>query len=192
MKRFLILTVALVASLSAFSQKIAHLDRAALVKSMPESVAAEAQLAASQNEYKSAYGNLEAEYNTLVQEYQANAETWGKPILEIKVKAIQQKEQALSEFEQTASADLQEQQNILYMPIIEKADKAIADVAKENGITYVIDSGLGVLLYMGGEDIIDKVKTKLAIPLTPATPVKPAPTNGAGTPAPAPGMTPKK
>ena len=190
MKRFLILTVALVASLSAFSQKIAHLDRAALVKSMPESVAAEAQLAVLQNDYKSAYGNLEAEYNTLVQEYQANAETWGKPILEIKVKAIQQKEQSLAEFEQTASADLQEQQNVLYMPIIEKADKAITDVAKENGITYVIDSGLGVLLYMGGEDILDKVKAKLGISLTPATPVKPAPTNGAGTPAP--GMTPKK
>jgi outer membrane protein len=190
MKRFLILTVALVASLSAFSQKLAHLDRAALVKSMPESVAAEAQLATLQNEYKTAYATLESEYNALVQEYQTYSETWAKPILEVKVKAIQQKEQSLAEFEQTASTDLQEQQNVLYMPIIEKADKAIAEVAKENGITYVIDSGLGVLLYMGGDDILDKVKTKLGIPLTPATPVKPAPGNGAGTPAP--GMTPKK
>ena len=190
MKRFLILTVALVASLSAFSQKIAHLDRAALVKSMPESVDAEAKLVVLQNDYKSAYDNLQGEYDALVQEYQTYAETWAKPILEIKVKAIQQKEQSLAEFEQTASNDLQNQQNVLYMPIIEKADKAIADVAKENGITYVIDSGLGVLLYTGGEDLLDKVKTKLAIPLTPATPVKPAPTNGAGTPAP--GMVPKK
>ena len=192
MKRFLILTVALVASLSAFSQKMAHLDRAALVKSMPESVAAEAQLTVLQNDYKTAYANLEAEYNALVQDYQANAETWAKPILEIKVKAIQQKEEALATFEQTASTDLQNQQNVLYTPIIEKTDKAIADVAKENGITYVIDSGLGVLLYAGGEDILDKVKTKLGIPLTPATPVKPAPTNGTGAPAPAPGAAPKK
>lgn len=190
MKRFLILTVALVASLSAFSQKIAHLDRAALVKSMPESVDAEAKLAVLQNDYKSAYDNLQAEYDALVADYQANSKNWATALLEIKVKAIQQKEQSLAEFEQTASNDLQNQQNVLYTPIIEKADKAIADVAKEQGITYVIDSGLGVLLYMGGEDLLDKVKTKLGIPLTPVAPVKPAPTNGAGTPAP--GMTPKK
>lgn len=189
MKRFLILTVALVASLSAFSQKIAHLDRAALVKSMPESVAAEEQLKVLQKQYETAYGEIEAEYNAMVQEYQANSGTWPKSILESKVKAIQQKEQSLSEFEQSASTDLQAQQNILYTPIIEKADKAIADVSKENGITYVIDSGLGVLLYSGGEDLLDKVKTKLGIPLTPATtPTKTPPTNG----VPAPGMTPKK
>ena len=110
--------------------------------------------------------------------------------MDIKVKAIQQKEQDLAEFEQSATADLQKLENDLYTPIVAKAEKAIAEVAKENGITYVIDSGLGVLLYMGGEDLLDKVKTKLGIPLTPATPVKPAPTNGAGTPAP--GMAPKK
>jgi outer membrane protein len=192
MKRFLILTVALVASLSAFSQKIAHLDRKTLIEAMPESVAAKAELEARRGQYSTQYQTLQTEYEALATDYQANSKTWAPAITDLKIKAIQQKEQDLSEFEQSATTDLQKLEAELYTPIIEKADKAIADVAKENGITYVIDSGLGVLLYMGGEDILDKVKAKLAIPLTPATPVKPAPTNGAGTPAPAPGMTPKK
>lgn len=175
MKRFLIFTAAVLLSVSAFSQKIAHLDRAALIKSMPESVEAEAKLMNAKKEYETIYSTYEAEYQQMVNDFQANQSTMPKAVLEIKVKAIQNKEQELMQFEQSASQDLQDQQNTLYTPIIEKADKAIADVAKANGYTYVIDSGLGVLLYAGGDDILDKVKLQLGIPLTPAPAPAPAP-----------------
>lgn len=49
----------------------------------------------------------------------------------------------------------------LVQPLIDKAKKAIEEVAKENGFTYIIDTSSGALLYSGGEDILPLVKKKL-------------------------------
>ncbi len=153
-------------SIATFAQKIGHIDRTALIKAMPETAEVEKRLATVQQEYATAYQSMEQEYNQMVQEAQANQKTWPEAILQAKVKAIQDKEQQIAQFEQTASEDLQKQQASLYQPIIDKASKAIEDVAKENGFTYIIDSSVGVLLYAGGEDILPLTKTKLAIPAT--------------------------
>ena len=63
----------------------------------------------------------------------------------------------------------------MLQPLIDKIGKAIEDVAKENGYAYIIDASTGVLLYRGGDDVTDLIKTKLGIPLTPTTET-PAPT----------------
>ena len=47
---------------------------------------------------------------------------------------------------------------------IDKAKKAIEDVAKENNYNYVFDSGVGVLLYQrDSDDIMPMVKKKLGL-----------------------------
>lgn len=163
MKKLLVLGVAVMMSVIGYAQKIGHLDRTALIQAMPETKEVEKKLAGIQEEYRVAYQAMETEYNGMVQEAQANQKTWPQAILESKVKAIQDKEQQIAQFEQTASEDLQKQQQALYQPIIDKATKAIEDVAKENGYIYVIDSGLGVLLYSGGDDLLPLAKTKLGI-----------------------------
>ena len=59
---------------------------------------------------------------------------------------------------------MQKKQNDLLIPIIEKAQKAIQDVAKEKGIKYVLDSAPGKgLIVFDGEDLLPAVKTKLKI-----------------------------
>jgi outer membrane protein len=58
-------------------------------------------------------------------------------------------------------------------PIIDKAKKAIEDVAKENGYTYIFDSSVGVLLYYeNSDDIMTLVKKKLGLSLTAPAPKK--------------------
>jgi outer membrane protein len=52
----------------------------------------------------------------------------------------------------------------LTSPIIEKARKAVEDVATENSYTYVFNSTEGLLLYATpSDDITDLVKAKLGI-----------------------------
>lgn len=171
MKKLILMSVVVFMSTLAFAQKIGHIDRTALIKAMPETAEVEKKLAGIQQEYATAYQAMEQEYNQMVQDAQANQKVWPEAILQSKVKAIQDKEQQIAQFEQTASEDLQKQQATLYQPIIDKAAKAIEDVAKENGFIYIIDSSVGVLLYTGGEDILPLTKTKLAIPATaPTTP----------------------
>ena len=48
--------------------------------------------------------------------------------------------------------------------MIEKANQAINNVAKENGFTYVFDTASGSLLvFPDGDDILPLVKTKLGL-----------------------------
>jgi outer membrane protein len=49
-------------------------------------------------------------------------------------------------------------------PMIEKANQAIEDVAKENGYTYILDTSAGTVLYFPeSDDILPLVKTKLGL-----------------------------
>jgi outer membrane protein len=52
------------------------------------------------------------------------------------------------------------------MPIIEKAQEAVNVVAKEQGLTYVLDASASkaVVIYLdGGDDIMPLVKAQLGI-----------------------------
>ncbi|MGB0177823.1 MAG: OmpH family outer membrane protein, partial [Owenweeksia sp.] len=68
---------------------------------------------------------------------------------------------------QKAQEDLQQKQVELLTPIIEKATKAVQDVAKENGFTYILDSSpsKAVVIFAAdnSEDVMPKVKAKLGI-----------------------------
>jgi outer membrane protein len=52
----------------------------------------------------------------------------------------------------------------LLKPIQDRVNKAIKDVATENGFLYIFDSGMGVVLYADpAADATKLVKTKLGI-----------------------------
>ncbi|HNQ38924.1 MAG TPA: OmpH family outer membrane protein, partial [Prolixibacteraceae bacterium] len=76
-------------------------------------------------------------------------------------------QQRIQNFSQVAQQQLQQKQAEMLRPIFEKAQKAVADVAKEKGLIYVFDvSGeLGTVLYRSNEslDLLPLVKTKLGI-----------------------------
>ena len=61
----------------------------------------------------------------------------------------------------------------LYQPLLDKVNKAIADVAKEQAFTYVVDVTSGSLLYADEKnDLQNAVRQKLGLPaLSKPTPV---------------------
>ena len=59
---------------------------------------------------------------------------------------------------------LEERQEALLKPIVDRAKKAIEEVGKENGYTYIFDSGIGTVLYsQDSDDIMPLVKKKLGL-----------------------------
>ena len=60
---------------------------------------------------------------------------------------------------------LQQKQGELLQPVFDKAEKAIEEVAKEQGLMYVFDIGTKVVLYKSAQsvDVLPLVKTKLGI-----------------------------
>mgnify|MGYP002634432029 CR=1 FL=1 len=168
MKKLFILLVIGGMTLTAGAQKIGHIDSAALIEVWPGKDDLVKQLEAVQAELEGVLKQLQNDYVKLAKEIETKQKEWPKSLLELKVSELQGKEQDIARYQQSAQNDLAEKESELFQPVFDKAKEAIEKVAKANGFTYIIDSSVGVLLYAGGEDIMNLVKAELGIPLTAA------------------------
>jgi len=101
----------------------------------------------------------------MFQDYTTKQKTMSDLVRQAKEEDIQMKQQRIETFRQQADQQLQQKQQQLMVPIFEKADKAIADVAKENALIYVFDVSSRVVLYKSPQslDVLPLVKKKLGI-----------------------------
>ena len=163
MKNILLIAIT-VLSTSVFAQKLGHINSNDLLLSMPERNSVEQKIKTYAQELENQLGTMSKEYQATVQDYQAKEATMTDAIKQDKIKEITNLETRITEFQQTAQKDLQGKEESLLKPIIDKAKKAIEDVAKENNFTYIFDSGVGVLLYQkDSDDIMPLVKKKLGL-----------------------------
>ena len=80
----------------------------------------------------------------------------------MRAQEVQTDQQRYEQLRQTAYQEMQKKQADGLKPIVDKAQKAIEDVAAAKGILYVMDSTPGKgLLVKKGEDLFAAVKTKL-------------------------------
>lgn len=164
-------------SFAQTTKKIGHVALSEIVQLLPEKSAADTAYARYSAELEKEYYAMETEYSKLVEDYQLNAEKWSAEMKKLKEKKIQEKQQELQTFaQQTIPNELQEKQYKLTLPLIEKVEKAVKDVAKEKGYSYVFDRSEGQMLVWDDADALDvDVKKKLNISLTA---VAPTPTGG--------------
>ena len=165
-KMFLIAAMAFV-SLAATAQdfKFAYVDMNELIMLMPEMDAAREQLATAEKEAQETYNAMGEEYQTKAQQYQQKAETWTATIRESKGAELQQIEYRIQEFNQAISQELQQTQQTLQMPILEKAQNVVNELAKAKGVAYVVDRAS--LLYVDekqGVNLTPEARVKLNIP----------------------------
>ncbi len=144
--------------------KFGYINSNELFELMPGRDTIEAQL----REYKTTLENtiqaMLQEYQNKIQEYQVNVATMSDIIKQTKEKEITDLEARIQAFQQTADQDFTNKQAELFNPLLEKAKKAIKEVAEENGYTYIFDAGVGVLLYFEkGDNVLPLVKKNLGI-----------------------------
>lgn len=112
-----------------------------------------------ENQAQTMQSELESKYA----DYQANQATMSEIIRQTKEKEITDLQQRIEAFNQQAQYDIQNKQLELTQPLLDKAQKAIEEVAKENGFTYIINANVQILLYANGTDIMPLVKAKLGL-----------------------------
>src|ERR1035437_1739246 len=176
--------VALMIGTSANAQKIGHIRLDTLINLMPESKDARQKgteyYTKLEEQVKVMSGELQSKY----EDYQKQAGTMSDLIKQTKEKELQDLQKRIQDFQSQAQSDLQKKNDELSKPIYEKANKAIAAVAKENGYKYIFDSSIGGVLYSEpADDVMTLVMKKLGInPGTaapaPTTPNKLAPAAG--------------
>ncbi len=145
-------------------QKLAHINSNELLEMMPGMDSVQIKVEQYAKELQDTYMTLVTEFQNKSQEFEANQATFSDLIRQSKQRELENLRERIIEFQEMAEQDLMDHENKMLNPIIEKARKAIADVAEEKGYTYVLDSGMGSVLYSApSENIMSEVKAKLGI-----------------------------
>lgn len=164
--------IAIIACLLAFGGtamaqktiKLGHINSNDLMQIMPGRDSAQTVLQAEVQELETTLKTMQSEMEKRYNEYMENQSGWTELIRNTKQREIQDMGARIQEFQENAQKQLQQREQELLKPIIDRAKKAIEDVAAEGGYSYVFDSGVSALLYSPeSDDIMPLVKKKLGL-----------------------------
>lgn len=141
--------------------KIAHINTDELVASMPETKALQAKLEALGKSYNDEASKKETELEAKFKRYNEDFKNQTELVNNERTKEVQADAQKIEQFKQEAVKDIQRQQEEGLGPILEKAQKAIDEVAAALGYEYVINAQ--TLVVAKGKDLLPDVKAKLGI-----------------------------
>ena len=166
--RFFGALIAVILSVGAMqAQKYGHLNLGNAVAMMPETKAADAELEAFQKQMvakgEEMAKKFQENYNKLVQDAQTG--TFPPAALKKREEELVKERDAILKYEQEIEAAVQKKREELLKPIFDKVEKAIQEVAKENGYQLVFDSSIfnTLLFAQDQDDLMPLVKAKLGI-----------------------------
>jgi outer membrane protein len=168
MKKAFITIIAVALTTCIFAQttlKIGHVNSQELLQAMPESDSAQVKLEKAAKELQSQMESMQVEFNNKYQDYISKKDSYSELIRQTKETELQEMNQRIQQFQTTAEQDIQKQRTEIFKPILDKANKAIADVAKANGFTYILDISSGTVIFHADNsiDILPLVKQKLGL-----------------------------
>ena len=139
MKKILAIAALAFLTLGASAQKLGRVNFTELYQLAPEADAAREQINAMQAEAEETFNTMVEEYNSKASQYQQKSSTWTAAIKEAKEKELMDIQNRVQQFQQSFTQELQQKQAELMNPIMEKAQKAVQDLAKAQGIVAVFD-----------------------------------------------------
>ncbi len=165
-KTFLLFLGSILITTAAIAQttKFGYVDSRALLEVMPDYKKADGDLQAYAKSFQEQLETMGKEYQKKGQEYQSAEKTMTDAVREVKQKELVDLQTRMESTQQSAQDKVAKKREELLSPILEKADKAIKEVAKEQNYDYVFDASVGTLLYAKPtDDILPLVKAKLGI-----------------------------
>ncbi len=161
---FLVCCLTLVWAAKA-QEKFGHVNSQEILMTMPERVTIEKELDELQTQWENEMLKMREEYLAKIKEFQDKQATMPESIKQARQSEIMDLEQRISTFSQTASSDLQQKQQELLTPVIEKIRAAIDEVGKENDLIYIFDTATQSIIYSSpkANDVTQQVKKKLGI-----------------------------
>lgn len=147
------------------AQKFGHITSEELLQGMPEFDSAQIKVQELRQQYDLEIERIQVEINKKIEEFNQTEATLSNLIREAKASEIQEMQVRLQNFAQTAQQDLQQQSSAFIQPVMDKARKAIDEVAKELGLIYVFDLSQGNPVYTSEEsvDMLPLVKAKIGL-----------------------------
>lgn len=165
LKRITLAMGVLCIAIAVNAQKFGHISSELLLQAMPEYDSAQLKVQDLRQEYDLEIERIQVEINKKIEEFNQGEATMSDLIKEAKASEIQEMQVRLQNFAQTAQTSLQQQSMQFIQPVMDKARKAIEEVAKEKGLIYVFDLSQGNPIYNSEEslDMLPLVKASLGL-----------------------------
>lgn len=164
LSKVLFIAIAILFTTNVSAQKFGHVDFAKVYQAMPGLDSVQKQYRKYAEGLKMQMDAMQGEFENKFADYNANVTSMTTIIKQTKEKELQDLQGRIENFNASASQDLQAKEVELTTPLIERAKKAVQEVAKENGYTYIFNSAEGLLLYaVPSDDVMPMVKKKLNI-----------------------------
>jgi len=159
----LIIAIAFI-GMSAIAQKVGHLNSVELMGKIPAVKSANSQLESLSTQRKTRGEQMVKAFQAKIRETESKINELS-PVQRQKISEdLKRQEQEIMAYEQQVQKELAEKEKSLLQPILDKANKAISDVAKENGYSYIFDTSVGALLHVSpSEDVSALVLKKLGL-----------------------------
>lgn len=162
---FLAVALFVMSGMANAQVKIAHVNTAEILDAMPDKATAEKAMEKYYGELQSQLETMAKEYQSKMQDYEANVATMSNLVKQSKEKEIIDLQTRIQQFQANAEAEFENKRAELLKPILDKIQNAINTVGKEKGYTYMIDLATGAAVYVGTDavDATKDVKAKLGI-----------------------------
>ncbi len=158
------------AGANAQQLKIGYVDPQTILNKMPEMAAVQKKLENFADEKRQAYAQKQEDFQQQVQDFQQKSAVISDAAKKREQARLDTLNQQLVQLQAQIKQELQNKQQQLMSPILNKVQNAINDVAKSMGLTYVFNTMTGtgdyIILYASDEaqkkyDITQKVMDKL-------------------------------
>lgn len=171
-------------------QKIGYTNVDYILNSLPDAKDIENKLKTEKAQYDKLLQDKIADLQKKYEDYQKNQATMSPVIKADREKELTNQNNSIQEFQQNSEGALQQKQQQLLAPVLDKIDKTIKEVAKENGYVYVFNTDAGpgttpiLLVAPDADNISELVFKKLGVPSPAKTAAGTTTTPPATTPAP--------
>ncbi len=155
------------------NQKIGEADVDYIFSQMPEYKQIETELKSTETQLRNQIDSKVQEFQKKLADYQANLNTMLDAVRQNTERELQMLQENLQKLQQDAQTTIDNKRSQLMQPVFDKVGKAISEVAKENGYTFILSQqigGLDVVLYSDSTyNISDLVLKKLGVTPKPQT-----------------------
>jgi outer membrane protein len=165
MRNLILLTILMLFVVGLSAQcKVAHVDIPKIYDNVPEVKAVKDSLAVKQDLLEAKGAAMLDEYNTLRANYEKRRTNMSEADRTKKEAELADKEQQIMAFRENGQSMLEQTSKRMLKPVKERVEKAISDVAAEQGYDYVLDSTEDVIRFANPTlDITNLVLKKMGI-----------------------------
>lgn len=162
--RLLFITCLCLIGSFTFSQKIGHLNTVAFIDTLTEAKIMADKIA----DYEKA---LTAQGEQMAMKFQKNVEMFQKDVQSGALTPIQQQSKqteleteqaALGNYQKSAQESLLKRRDELLKPLLDRINKALIEIGKEDGYQFIFDSSIGLLYFPESDNVSAKLSQKLA------------------------------